>query len=538
MKDGKRAVAVLRVSKSRSAQDDHYSLPAQEAAVCAYCEREGYELVRVFIEPGTSAYVTDIEKIPGLSNAVRMIEAGEGDVLIVHESSRLARTERLTNEVADRLERAGGRFINVTMSGLDYSTPEGRMILSQEAAMNSYWSRKTGQHSRKGKQQQFEQGLHIGQVPFGYTHAVLEVGGVQQATRKLPMVIVPDEAEAIRKAYEDYAMGVNAHQIAREWNELGFKPRSTKGLTYFQPQTVRDILRNPLYKGMVTHLGESIPGKHEPIVTEAQFAAAQRPVGKVNKRVHPPLLLRGIAQCAYGHRVYDLNPRGRKDHYKTHHYYREPSHDFERPCPQATSLWAAGKVDPQVEALLRTLALDRDWLDYVQAEARAGGRDTRKERERLQTRMDRAQQDYWDGRLPREKWDQIYLDCTTGLSALTASETPLDESSLRIMSFWSLWEGASAEVKNETCRLVFESVVLDFHERTVAFKPHPEFEPLLDARSVYVEQERPAPGSQRPCCWAPNSTRCSEWPTAPALGIPGPPYPVGRRLSSSASPNA
>lgn len=366
------------------------------------------------------------------------------------------------------------------------------MFFNQEVAMATYTSRKTSQHSAKGKREQFLQGLLVGQIPFGYLPQLNDEGN---PNRKVPVVIVPAEADAIRKAYEDYAMDANAHQIAREWNEMGFKPRSTKGLTYFQPQTVRDILRNPLYKGMVTHLGETQPGQHAAIVTEAQFAAAQRPVGKVKKRVHPPLLLRGIATCPYGHRLYDLNAiRKGQAHYATHHYYREPSRDFERPCPQAAHIWTVKEVDPQVEAVLKTLALDRDWLDYVQAEAQAGGRDTRKERERLQTRMDRAQQDYWDGRLPKEKWDQIYLDCTTGLAALTATETPINEASRRIMSFWSLWEGASAEVKNETCRLVFESVVLDFQERMIGIKPHPEFEPLLDARSAYVGQDSPGPG--------------------------------------------
>jgi DNA invertase Pin-like site-specific DNA recombinase len=493
------AVGVLRVSKKRSAGDDHYSIPAQSKAIKAYCETTGITLLAENVEPGTSAFTGDIRKIPGLYDAMARIERGEANALIVHESSRLARTEKLTAEVADRLEAVGARFINVSMGGIDYSTPEGRMILANEAALNSYWSRKTGQHARKGKAEQFAQGLHVGQIPFGYVAARTQVDGGTRVTRKLPMLPAGIEAEAVQKAFRDRALGKNAHQIAREWNDLGLKPHSHVGIQYFQPQTVRGILANRVYAGFVKHLGEERRGLHEPLITEEEYWRAQHEQEVVARRTYPPLLLRGIATCAAcGFRVYDHHVRhSRKDEFRRHHYYREASKDFGRACPTAGKLWRAGAVDEQVETLFRSLALDSDWLEYVEQQARA----VRAPRSlpdptRIEMRLERAQDEYMSGRLSKERWDQVFQECQAALFTVRDVTTPLAQTNARFKSFVELWGGASEETRNEACRVVFEEAVIDFAARELRLKPWPEFEPLFDARVRYVEPTQPGRGSQ------------------------------------------
>lgn len=498
MTDDTVAIGVLRVSKKRSARDDHYSIPAQSKAIRQYCQAAGIKLLAENVEPGTSAFTGDIRKIPALNDAMARIERGEANALIVHESSRLARTEKLTAEVADRLEAVGARFINVSMGGMDYSTPEGRMILANEAALNSYWSRKTGQHARKAKAEQFAQGLHIGQIPFGYVAARTELDGWMQVTRKLPMLPAPVEADAVRKAFQDRAIGKNAHQIAREWNQLGLTPHSHVGIQYFQPQTVRGILSNRIYAGFIQHLGQERRGLHEPLITEEAYWLAQHEQEVVARRTHPPLLLRGIVTCAAcGFRVYDHHVRhSAKDEFRKHHYYREASKDFARACPTAGKLWRAGAVDEQVGALLRSFALDAAWLDHVEQQARAV-RTPRglPDRTRIQTRLERGQDEYLNGRLSKERWEQVFQECQSDLMAVRdAAAIPLAQTNARVKSFVELWDGASPETRNEACRVIFEEAVIDFAAKKLRLKPWPEFEPLFDARARYVEPTLPERG--------------------------------------------
>ena len=54
----KRAAIYVRVSTSRQAERD-LSLPDQIAQCRAYCERQGWEVVEIFSEPGASALDDD-----------------------------------------------------------------------------------------------------------------------------------------------------------------------------------------------------------------------------------------------------------------------------------------------------------------------------------------------------------------------------------------------------------------------------------------------------------------------------------------------
>ena len=57
LSNGKRAFGYIRVSDPDQVQG--YSLEAQESAIRQWCERNGYELVRIFSEEGKSAHVDD-----------------------------------------------------------------------------------------------------------------------------------------------------------------------------------------------------------------------------------------------------------------------------------------------------------------------------------------------------------------------------------------------------------------------------------------------------------------------------------------------
>lgn len=490
-----RAVGLVRVSKARQAGEDRFSLGAQRKAIEEFCLRDGMDLIEVFEEPGTSGYTADITRIPGLNEAVRMIEAGQAEVLVFHESSRLARSERLTGEVADRVEAVGGRIANASMGGLDYQTPEGRMMLGNEALLNAYVSRKTSQHARKGKRAQFEAGLQVGQIPFGYAAATtIDADGNAVRTRAKPALVVPEEATHIVKAFEDYILSKSAPAIAREWNALGLKPRSVRGVDRFQHQTVRSILANPFYCGYVSHLGETRKGLHEPIIDEETFARAQKPKKRHTKRGHPPPLAKGLATCAAcGRGIYAIHVRrSAKQHDTFHHYYREPSRDFNRDCPDANGLWRIEDVDEQIDAVMRSLMMDPDWLTFVEQKARNVPDDASDRRKELQACYKRAQREHIFGRLDDETWNQMASEFQHELAMLPESPSALRRQLERLTSFADLWTSAGAETRNEACRVVFEAIVLDMKNKTLCLKPWPEFEPLLSTRAVYVTATSPA----------------------------------------------
>ena len=61
---GNRAAAYIRVSDE--SQVEGYSLEAQRAEITRWCQRRGYDLVKVYVEEGKSAHTDRIDRRPQL----------------------------------------------------------------------------------------------------------------------------------------------------------------------------------------------------------------------------------------------------------------------------------------------------------------------------------------------------------------------------------------------------------------------------------------------------------------------------------------
>ncbi len=491
----RRAILIARVSNKSQARENAFSLEAQFRMMRAYCEQRGIEIVSERTEPGTSAFTPDLRRLPVLHQAVLDIEAGTADALVMHESSRLARNEQLANHLIDRLQDVGASFLN-TVIDVDYTTPEGRMFFNSEASMNAYSSRKTAQHAKKGKLETFLQGLPVGAIPFGYVPQELPDG---TTNRKVPPLPVPEEARLIERAFEDRSLGRSPGDIAREWNALGVKPRSRRGNDRFSKRTVAAIIENCFYMGEVVHLGERRQGQHEPIVSEDLWLAAQRPKQQITRRRFPPLLLQGLAVCAACERpVYPSRPRKGPKHPSEHYaYYREPSPDFNRDCPDSGLLWPSETPDALVDDLMRSLAMSDEWLAYVSTEAAKLPEDVLDRRMQLTATLKRLQKEYLAGRMEEQEYLALRREYDGELSLLPAARRDIVEPLKRLVSFGDLWDEAPAEARNDACRAVLERVVLDMRNQTIEVFPAQEFEGLFQLRhSLHVRDIRPGRDSR------------------------------------------
>jgi len=85
-----------------------------------WAAHRGWRVARVFEE---SASGTDV-----LNTALRRVESGESDGLMVVRMRDLGRTLLEALRAVERIEAAGGTFVSVG-DGIDLSTPRGRAIL-------------------------------------------------------------------------------------------------------------------------------------------------------------------------------------------------------------------------------------------------------------------------------------------------------------------------------------------------------------------------------------------------------------------------
>ncbi len=124
-----------------------------------------------------------------------------------------------------------------------------------------------------------EEGGFLSAPPYGYQRS--EVNG------RPSLSPVTEEAEVVRQIFDWYIhKGLGCQQIAERLNAMGVLPRQA---ATFGRTTILDILKNPVYYGMVQRKGLNgtinTEGLHPPLISERDFftAAAIR-----RERAHPP----------------------------------------------------------------------------------------------------------------------------------------------------------------------------------------------------------------------------------------------------------
>lgn len=229
----------------------------------AIVETEGWDLLDIYEDDDISAYSGDTR--PGFE---ALLQSG-AEVVVVRSIDRLARQPY-------DIER-------VHAAGMKVWTWEGRrddFIAKLEGLLG--W-RDSAEQSKRIKLER-TRAASAGKYPYGgkrhlgYTH---------------DGEVIEEEAERIRDAVRRFlAGGISQSQIAREWNDAGFR---TTGGNLWRQSTVRRVLLSPRIAGLRVHHGDVIPGEWEPIITREEH---ERLVGaQPGARQRETHLLSGFVRC-------------------------------------------------------------------------------------------------------------------------------------------------------------------------------------------------------------------------------------------------
>lgn len=465
-----RAGLILRVSDPTQGLSDRLSLDAQRRVLRELCQRNGWEVVREYVGVGESAFTNDIRKRQTMLDVKSDVEQHVVDVLAVHDLSRYARDEELGHAFYNLLERNEIKLVNAS-SDVDYSTPEGRMMLSIDLGLGSYWSRKMSFHIKKSMRERFELGLHVGDVPFGYRRG---------ETTKHPLMPVPQEAAAVAEAVLDYAAGAGYTEIARRWNAQGLRPHSKQGHTTFTVSAMQSIIENDFYAGFVHYKGERRRGAHEAIISEDLWLAAQQRVRRQPSHARQPRMLAGLARCSECDGPIHQTKSGTGNRYA---YYREPSYLRGEPCANAGGMWRCEHAEAEIDRIIREMARDREWLTQIDREARRLPKQDDGERKELEAKRRRATTAYVEAALSEQEW-RLELQAIDDRFARLPTGSPdiIQFAGERLASIGQVWDGMTMEERREACRILFKWVRMDTRGKRLWVRPWPDFEPLFVMR--------------------------------------------------------
>ena len=237
-------VAYCRVSTEEQATDG-FSIEGQGERLRAYADLHELGPVTVITDPGLSGKNLDR---PGLQRLLSMVEEGHVAHVLIWRLDRLSRNLGDLIDLADTFGKADVALHSFTEK-IDLSSATGRMFYNILGSFAQFYREQLAENVRLGMEQAGRQGRWTNHAPTGYDL----VNGV----------LIPNgDAATVQRIYRLRAQGMSHADIGRA--------------TGINQSTVLSILRNPAYQGFVKCAGEWLPGLHEAIINEKEFAAAHR----------------------------------------------------------------------------------------------------------------------------------------------------------------------------------------------------------------------------------------------------------------------
>lgn len=254
----KNAIIYCRVSSKD--QLEGTSLDTQERLSKEYADKQGLQVLKVFVERGESAKTANRTEF-NKALAFCADKKNKVSFFIVYKVDRFSRKQEDHAMVKAVLKRCGVALHSVTEPINDDSSVskamEGMLSVFAEFDNNVRTERTKG-----GMLERVKQGIWVWPEPLGY----------YRAHKGANITPEPSVAPLIRLGFEEYAKGTHTYQSLAEFlADRGLKTRSGK-----RPynQLIEKILKNPVYCGCINIWGEH-DGKFEPIVSKELFYKCQ-----------------------------------------------------------------------------------------------------------------------------------------------------------------------------------------------------------------------------------------------------------------------
>jgi site-specific DNA recombinase len=253
----KNAVGYIRVSTDGQVGEDRFGIDSQKEQILEHADRNGYKIMNWFIDEGVSGIE---ENRPALDTILYgEVSNPPVEYVIVAKSDRIARDIKLYFYYKQLLYQKNIKLVSVTEDFGEFGAFAGileafTMFVAEQERQNITKRTSGGRHIKAAKG-----GYSGGQAPYGY----------KVSDRRL--VIVPEEAEAVRDMFTMSANGSTLQEIADEMNKRGL---ITHRGGMFRTSTIQTILNNrKTYEGWYKYgkNGKWVKGQHSAILPWKEY---------------------------------------------------------------------------------------------------------------------------------------------------------------------------------------------------------------------------------------------------------------------------
>jgi len=244
----------VRVSTEEQAKEG-ISIKAQTDRCKAFCKARGWEIYKVYKDPGFSAATLDR---PALQLLIADAEAKRFDVLLVYKFDRFSRKVKDLIDILEYLKEKEVNFTSVTEQ-IDTTSAMGEAFFHMIGVFAQLERGMVKERVELAFGKKIESGEYLNRAPLGYIYK----------NRKL--TINTEESSKVKEIFNMRANGVHYKEISDKFS--------------IPVSTLYEILRNQTYIGKIKYKGQLYKGNHPAIIDEDLF----NKVNNIEKSVHKTL---------------------------------------------------------------------------------------------------------------------------------------------------------------------------------------------------------------------------------------------------------
>lgn len=340
--------------------EDHQvlSIESQQKELVRYAERENLRVIETREEAKSA-------KSPGrpiFNELLRRIERGEADGILAWHPDRLARNALDGGMIIHLLDT--GKLVSLKFPTYTFeNTSQGKFMLAIMFGQSKYYVDSLIENIRRGNRARRERGWMTSRAPMGYLNGRSSTG---------EKIIVPDPVRfaILQKLWKLFLSGgysvPELRRIAN--NDMGLRTmkRRRSGGNPLSVSGIYRVLSNPFYAGHILYEGRMYPGKHQSMVSLAEFERVRtllgrnnRARGKTHSFAYTGLMCCG--SCGGSITAEDKTNRFGSRYVYYHCTHKKAGKTCNEKCIEEKQL------EKQIVMFLRSVALDRSEIDKALA---------------------------------------------------------------------------------------------------------------------------------------------------------------------------
>lgn len=254
-----RVALYIRVSTQEQASEG-YSVGEQTTRLKKYAEAMGWEIYKIYVDPGFSGGDTNR---PGLKELISDVETGEIDKVVVYKLDRLSRSQLDTLYLIEKIFLAHDTDFVSMSENFDTSTPFGRAMIGILAVFAQLEREQIKERMNMGKQARAKEGKwNGGPDPIGYDYDTVTEQLIVNEYEKMQLLEIVDL----------FLNGTTLRGIEKIMLDKGYKHKHGA----WTPKAVKRCLKNNIYIGKMTYRGVDYDGEHEPIIDVETYNKVQK----------------------------------------------------------------------------------------------------------------------------------------------------------------------------------------------------------------------------------------------------------------------